>query len=127
MMLADRPPLLETPLHFFLQDLTPNDAYFVRWHAGLSVMNRPQGHAHEPDAARERIHELNRQGNWFYRSRFLLQLPYWTAIECNDFDYTFGYRHQFGQNALNCAKSLFRNDLWTSRLHSIRHSILTKG
>jgi sulfite dehydrogenase len=36
MMLADRPPLLETPLHFFLQDLTPNDAYCVRWHyAGL--------------------------------------------------------------------------------------------
>jgi sulfite dehydrogenase (cytochrome) subunit A len=36
MMLADRPPLLETPVRFFLQDLTPNDAYFVRWHyAGL--------------------------------------------------------------------------------------------
>jgi DMSO/TMAO reductase YedYZ molybdopterin-dependent catalytic subunit len=36
MMLADRPPLLETPVDFFLQDLTPNDAYFVRWHyAGL--------------------------------------------------------------------------------------------
>ena len=36
MMLADRPPLLETPVHFFLQDLTPNEAYFVRWHyAGL--------------------------------------------------------------------------------------------
>lgn len=36
MMLADRPPLLETPMHYFLQDLTPNDAYFVRWHyAGL--------------------------------------------------------------------------------------------
>jgi sulfite dehydrogenase (cytochrome) subunit A len=36
MMIADRPPLLETPLHFFLQDLTPNEAYFVRWHyAGL--------------------------------------------------------------------------------------------
>jgi len=36
MMLADRPPLLETPAHYFLQDLTPNDAYFVRWHyAGL--------------------------------------------------------------------------------------------
>ena len=32
MMLADRPPLLETPIHYFLQDLTPNDAYFVRWH-----------------------------------------------------------------------------------------------
>jgi sulfite dehydrogenase len=36
LMLADRPPLLETPLHYFMQDLTPNDAYFVRWHyAGL--------------------------------------------------------------------------------------------
>ncbi len=36
MMLADRPPLLETPLHYFLKDLTPNDAYFVRWHyAGI--------------------------------------------------------------------------------------------
>ncbi|WP_263368062.1 molybdopterin-dependent oxidoreductase [Edaphobacter bradus] len=35
-MLADRPPLLETPMHYFLQDLTPNEAYFVRWHyAGL--------------------------------------------------------------------------------------------
>lgn len=35
-MLADRPPLLETPMHYFRQDLTPNDAYFVRWHfAGL--------------------------------------------------------------------------------------------
>ncbi len=36
LMLADRPPLLETPMHYFLKDLTPNDAYFVRWHyAGL--------------------------------------------------------------------------------------------
>ena len=36
MMLADRPPLLETPMHYFLEDLTPNEAYFVRWHyAGL--------------------------------------------------------------------------------------------
>jgi len=35
-MLTDRPPLLETPIDYFLQDLTPNDAYFVRWHyAGL--------------------------------------------------------------------------------------------
>ncbi|SEC87873.1 molybdopterin-dependent oxidoreductase [Terriglobus roseus] len=35
-MLADRPPLLETPMHYFKTDLTPNDAYFVRWHyAGL--------------------------------------------------------------------------------------------
>ncbi len=36
MMLADRPPLLETPMRYFLTDHTPNDAYFVRWHyAGL--------------------------------------------------------------------------------------------
>jgi sulfite dehydrogenase (cytochrome) subunit A len=35
-MLADRPPLLETPVHYFRQDLTPNEAYFVRWHyAGI--------------------------------------------------------------------------------------------
>jgi sulfite dehydrogenase (cytochrome) subunit A len=35
-MLADRPPLLETPMRYFTSDLTPNDAYFVRWHyAGL--------------------------------------------------------------------------------------------
>jgi sulfite dehydrogenase len=31
-LLTDRPPQLETPLRYFLQDLTPNDAYFVRWH-----------------------------------------------------------------------------------------------
>eukprot|EP01132_Coremiostelium_polycephalum_P014385 gene14385-17478_t len=30
--LADRPPELETPLHYFRQDLTPNEAFFVRWH-----------------------------------------------------------------------------------------------
>src|SRR5579864_6124171 len=29
---TDRPPQLETPLHYFRQDLTPNDAFFVRWH-----------------------------------------------------------------------------------------------
>src|SRR5882724_13664348 len=31
-LLTDRPPLLETPLHYFRQDLTPNEAFFVRWH-----------------------------------------------------------------------------------------------
>jgi DMSO/TMAO reductase YedYZ molybdopterin-dependent catalytic subunit len=30
--LTDRPPQLETPLHYFRQDLTPNEAFFVRWH-----------------------------------------------------------------------------------------------
>jgi DMSO/TMAO reductase YedYZ molybdopterin-dependent catalytic subunit len=35
-MLADRPPLLETPSQYLVGDITPNDAYFVRWHyAGL--------------------------------------------------------------------------------------------
>ncbi len=31
-LMTDRPPQLETPLHYFLQDLTPNEAFFVRWH-----------------------------------------------------------------------------------------------
>jgi sulfite dehydrogenase len=34
--LTDRPPQLETPLHYFREDFTPNDAFFVRWHfAGI--------------------------------------------------------------------------------------------
>jgi len=31
-LLTDRPPQLETPVHYLLSDLTPNDAFFVRWH-----------------------------------------------------------------------------------------------
>ncbi len=31
-LLSDRPPNLETPLKYFHEDLTPNDAFFVRWH-----------------------------------------------------------------------------------------------
>ena len=35
-LLTDRPPQLETPLHYFLEDFTPNEAHFVRWHfAGI--------------------------------------------------------------------------------------------
>jgi sulfite dehydrogenase len=35
-LLTDRPPLLETPLHYFRDDLTPNHVHFVRWHlAGI--------------------------------------------------------------------------------------------
>src|SRR5260370_29939608 len=30
--LTDGPPQLETPIHYFRQDLTPNEAFFVRWH-----------------------------------------------------------------------------------------------
>ncbi len=29
---TDRPPQLETPLKHFRQDLTPNEAFYVRWH-----------------------------------------------------------------------------------------------
>ena len=31
-LLTDRPPNLETPLRYFLQDITPNEVFFVRWH-----------------------------------------------------------------------------------------------
>src|SRR2546421_10703726 len=31
-LLTDPPPQLETPLHYFRPDLTPNEAFFVRWH-----------------------------------------------------------------------------------------------
>ena len=31
-LLTDRPPQLETPISYFKQDLTPNEAFFVRWH-----------------------------------------------------------------------------------------------
>ena len=35
-LLTDRPPQLETPLFYFREDLTPNEAFFVRWHlAGI--------------------------------------------------------------------------------------------
>jgi DMSO/TMAO reductase YedYZ molybdopterin-dependent catalytic subunit len=33
--LNDRPPLLETPWDYFRHDLTPNEAFFVRWHLEL--------------------------------------------------------------------------------------------
>ncbi len=32
LLLTDRPPNLETPLKYFLNDFTPNDVFFVRWH-----------------------------------------------------------------------------------------------
>lgn len=31
-LMTSRPPQLETPMHFFKELLTPNDALFVRWH-----------------------------------------------------------------------------------------------
>jgi len=44
---TERPPNLETPARFLAQDLTPNDAMFVRWH--LSVV---------PTSVDERTHRL---------------------------------------------------------------------
>ncbi len=35
LLLTDRPPNLETPLKYFLQDYTPNSAFFVRWHLSI--------------------------------------------------------------------------------------------
>ena len=34
-LLTDRPPNLETPIRYFREDLTPNEAFFVRWHLGV--------------------------------------------------------------------------------------------
>jgi len=34
-LLTDRPPNLETPIRYFREDLTPNDAMFVRWHLAI--------------------------------------------------------------------------------------------
>src|SRR6201981_3927841 len=56
LLLTDRPPQLETPIHYFRQDLTPNEAFFVRWHLeGIptSVDLRPfrldiSGHVRQP-------------------------------------------------------------------------------
>ena len=37
-LLTERPPQLETPIEYFNEDLTANDAFFVRWHlAGIPV------------------------------------------------------------------------------------------
>lgn len=32
LLLTGRPPNLETPLVYFLQDFTPNDVFFAHWH-----------------------------------------------------------------------------------------------
>lgn len=34
-LLTDRPPQLETPLKYLRTDLTPNEAFFVRWHLAV--------------------------------------------------------------------------------------------
>jgi DMSO/TMAO reductase YedYZ molybdopterin-dependent catalytic subunit len=34
-LLTDRPPQLEMPAKYFKDDLTPNEAFFVRWHLGI--------------------------------------------------------------------------------------------
>jgi len=55
-LLTDRPPQLETPLKYFESDLTPNDAFFVRWHlSGIpttvdaqSFRLEVEGHVNKP-------------------------------------------------------------------------------
>lgn len=55
-LLTDRPYNLETPLHYFLYDFTPNDVFFVRWHlanmpsqVGLDTFRlRIDGHVSKP-------------------------------------------------------------------------------
>jgi sulfite dehydrogenase (cytochrome) subunit A len=55
-LLTDRPPQLETPLSYFQTDLTPNDAFFVRWHlsgipTSVDTMNfrlEISGHVQKP-------------------------------------------------------------------------------
>ncbi|HEX4796348.1 MAG TPA: molybdopterin-dependent oxidoreductase [Humisphaera sp.] len=34
-LLTDRPPNLEMPLKYLREDLTPNEAFYVRWHLGV--------------------------------------------------------------------------------------------
>ena len=48
-LLTDRPPNLETPQKYFLEDFTPNKVFFVRWH--LSGLPR----SIDPDTFRLRI------------------------------------------------------------------------
>jgi len=46
-LLTDRPPQLETPLKYFRTDLTPNDAFFVRWHLRTFRLEI-SGHVNKP-------------------------------------------------------------------------------
>lgn len=36
-VINDRPPCLETPWSYFRQDITPNDAFYVRWHLPIPL------------------------------------------------------------------------------------------
>src|ERR1044071_4915070 len=51
-LLTDRPYNFETPLKYFLHDLTPNDVFFIRWH--LPVL---------PEAVNEDTFRLRIHGN----------------------------------------------------------------
>ena len=64
---TDRAPQLETPLHYFRKDLTPNEAFYVRWHLeGIPTSIDPdafrlqiRGHVEKP--ASLSIHDLRTQ------------------------------------------------------------------
>ncbi len=52
---TDRPPQLETPLRYFESDLTPNEAFFVRWHvSGIPTKVDPQSYRLEIGGAVEK-------------------------------------------------------------------------
>ena len=64
---TDRPPQLETPLHYFRNDFTPNEAFYVRWHLeGIPTSIDPEafrlqvsGHVEKPVSLS--IHDLRTQ------------------------------------------------------------------
>ena len=64
---TDRPPQLETPLNYFRQDFTPNEAFYVRWHLeGIPTSVDPgvfrlqiDGHVEKP--ASLSMHDLRTQ------------------------------------------------------------------
>src|SRR5437868_2821195 len=66
-LLTERPPQLETPIRYFRQDLTPNDAFFVRWHfSGVPTLVNPKtfrlslaGHVNQPLSLS--LHDLRTQ------------------------------------------------------------------
>jgi sulfite dehydrogenase len=77
-LLTSRPPQLETPLHFFKDMITPNEALFVRWH----LANIPTS----VDLAQWRLKVGGNVGRELHLSmddlRKLEQVSYTAVIQC---------------------------------------------
>ena len=59
-LINDRPPCLETPWRYFQHDLTPNEAFYVRWHLqAVPTGDRPEDLAAPRDGAVDRPLELS--------------------------------------------------------------------